>query len=138
MLRSARDGNCAAGFGCRLEGFDVAQRSMRTRIARTSTDLSEPEVVYRRAMAIELSARSFAVIQEPVFKISYANQEVGRCKADLLVNEIAVIEIKAARIIAKEHEAQLLSELRASTHPVGLLLNFGAEPTFKRMVGPPR
>ena len=95
MLRSARDGNRAAGFGCRLEGFDVAQRSMRTRIARTSTDLSEPE-------------------------------------------EIAVIEIKAARIIAKEHEAQLLSELRASTHPVGLLLNFGAEPTFKRMVGPPR
>ena len=59
-----------------------------------------PEVVYRRAMAIELRARGYSVVEEPIFKITYSDQVVGRCKADLLVNEIAVIEIKAARLIA--------------------------------------
>lgn len=47
---------------------------------------------------------------------------------------MVIVEIKAVRILAEEHEAQLLNYLRATPYEVGLLLNFGPKPSFKRRV----
>lgn len=69
------------------------------------------------------------------YKIVYfQNQVVGEYFADLIVNEVVVIELKAVSRLLDEHEAQLLNYLRATPYEVGLLLNFGPKPDFKRKV----
>ncbi len=64
----------------------------------------------------------------------YAGNIVGEYYADLLVEDKVIVEIKAVRELAEEHEAQLLNYLRATPYEVGLLLNFGPKPEFKRKV----
>jgi GxxExxY protein len=59
---------------------------------------------------------------------------VGNFCADLLVNHRAIVELKAARAIERAFEAQLLHYLRATDVEVGLLMNFGPKPEFKRLV----
>lgn len=54
--------------------------------------------------------------------------------ADLLVENTAFVELKAARCLDPAHEAQLLNYLRATEIEIGLLLNFGQKPEFKRLV----
>ena len=57
---------------------------------------------------------------------------MGEYYADLLVNNLVIIEVKATDALAEEHEAQLLNYLKATPYEVGLLLNFGPEPQVKR------
>ena len=57
---------------------------------------------------------------------------MGEYFADLLVAGVVIVEIKAVRTLAPEHEAQLLNYLKATPYEVGLLLNFGPEPQIKR------
>lgn len=73
---------------------------------------------------------------EPQAKINvfYAGGIVGEYKADLLVEDLVIVELKATRVLIAEHEAQLLNYLRATPYEVGLLLNFGIKPEFKRKV----
>ena len=59
---------------------------------------------------------------------------VGDFRADLTVQDKVIVEVKAARAIDPAHEAQLLNYLRATQMEVGLLLNFGEKPEFKRLV----
>jgi GxxExxY protein len=59
---------------------------------------------------------------------------VGDYYADLLVADAVIVEIKAARTLVREHEAQLLNYLKATPYEVGLLLNFGPKPEIKRKV----
>ena len=59
---------------------------------------------------------------------------VGKYYADLLVENKVIVELKAAEAICEEHEAQLVHYLRATELEVGLLLNFGKTPEFKRKV----
>ena len=51
---------------------------------------------------------------------------------DLLVNNLVIVELKAVKMLAEEHEAQLLNYLKATPYEVGLLLNFGPKPQYKR------
>ncbi len=51
---------------------------------------------------------------------------------DILVDNKVIVELKAAKCLAEEHEAQLLNYLKATDIEVGLLLNFGPEPEIKR------
>lgn len=51
---------------------------------------------------------------------------------DLLVENLVIVELKATKQLAEEHEAQLLNYLKATTFEVGLLLNFGPKPEIKR------
>lgn len=60
--------------------------------------------------------------------------EVGDYFAYLIVNEKVIIELKAAEAICQEHEFQLINYLKATEIEVGLLLNFGKNPEFKRKV----
>ena len=58
---------------------------------------------------------------------------MGHFEGDLLVEGCVLLELKAARALDSSHQAQLLNYLRATGIEVGLLLNFGAKPEFKRL-----
>jgi len=62
------------------------------------------------------------------------NHVVGEFRTDLLVEDCLLVEIKATRALTNAHEAQLLNYLRATGIRVGLLLNFGPRPDFRRRV----
>jgi len=59
---------------------------------------------------------------------------VGNFRADLLVNHVALVELKACRTLESAHEAQLLHYLKATETEVGVLLYFGQRPQFRRLL----
>lgn len=92
------------------------------------------EKVYERALAIELRKLGLQVVCQHPIPVHYDGQVVGEFFADVVVNDLVVVEIKAVRTLATEHEAQLLNYLNATSYEVGLLLNFGPKPEVKRKV----
>jgi GxxExxY protein len=92
------------------------------------------EKVYENALFIELRKLGLFVVKQQHIKVYYDGQEVGEYFADLLVENLVIIELKAAEAIIDEHEYQLLNYLKATDKEVGLLLNFGKKPEFKRKV----
>jgi len=88
--------------------------------------------VYENAMRIELTKMGLNVQQQKNIKVFYESDQVGEYFADLFVDQSVIVELKAAENICEEHEAQLLNYLKATDIEVGLLLNFGKEPKFKR------
>ena len=67
----------------------------------------------------------------PVF---FRGHVIGDFKADLIVEGSVIIELKAVRALDPAHEAQLINYLKATNVEVGLLLNFGRKPDFKRFI----
>jgi GxxExxY protein len=67
-------------------------------------------------------------------KVYFKGQEIGNYFADIVVNDVVIIELKAAEVLVEAHEAQLTNYLRATNIEVGLLLNFGKQPQIKRKV----
>ena len=92
------------------------------------------EKVYENALLIELASSRFQVRQQHPIQVLYEKQPVGEYFADLLVNDLVILELKAAEHIREEHVAQLTNYLKATRTEVGLLLNFGYKPEFKRIV----
>ena len=92
------------------------------------------ERVYENALAIELKKSGLQIEQQTPIHVYYQQEIVGKYYADIIVNEIIVLELKAVRKIQKEHEAQLLNYLKATSCEVGLLLNFGPIPKHIRKV----
>lgn len=92
------------------------------------------EKVYENAMAIELKKLGLTCEQQKPIEVFYENQVIGAYFADLIVNDLIIIELKAAETICQSHEAQLVNYLRACNIEVGLLLNFGKEPQHRRRV----
>ena len=90
------------------------------------------EKVYENALVIELRKRNMAVKPQAPITVFYEGEVVGEYFADLLACEAVIVELKAAKVLADEHEAQLLNYLKATPYEVGLLLNFGPEPQVKR------
>jgi GxxExxY protein len=82
------------------------------------------EKVYENAMVIALMDSGLTVVQQAPIQVHFAGRVVGRYDADLLVNDLVIVELKVANAIAPEHEAQLLNYLKATPYEVGLLLNF--------------
>jgi hypothetical protein len=64
----------------------------------------------------------------------YENQVVGDYYADIIVNDLIILEIKAAEGLRDENKAQLINYLKATNKQVGLLFNFGKKPDFKRAI----
>ena len=79
-------------------------------------------------MMLELGKEGLRVEQQASIKVHYGTQIVGEYFADLVVENKVIVELKAARELVKEHEAQLLHYLKATCYEVGLLLNFGIAP----------
>ena len=90
------------------------------------------EKVYENALCIELTDNGLSVIQQRHISVWYANQIVGEYFADLVIEDLVLVEIKAVKALLDEHEAQLLNYLKATPYEVGLLLNFGPKPMQKR------
>ena len=92
------------------------------------------EKVYHNALLIELRKYGLNCNSQLPITVFYDDKEVGFYIADIIVNDCVIIEIKAAEGICEEHEAQLTNYLRATEIEVGILLNFGKTPGFKRKV----
>jgi GxxExxY protein len=90
------------------------------------------EKVYSNALTIELGKLGLPVTQEARIAVYYEDELVGEYQADLLVADAVIVELKAVKKLAKEHEAQLLNYLKATPYEVGLLLNFGPRAEIKR------
>lgn len=92
------------------------------------------ESVYENAIAIALKQAGLLAVQQTPITVRFREQIVGDFRADLLIESAVIVELKAASGIDPAHEAQLLNYLRATEIEVGLLLNFGPKPQFKRLV----
>ena len=73
-------------------------------------------------------------LQQKNIKVFYDNEEIGDYYADLLVDDLVILELKASESFCKEHEAQLINYLKATQIEVGLSLNFGKKAKFKRKI----
>ena len=92
------------------------------------------EKVYERALMIELVRLGCNPVRQQPIEVQYEGEVVGTYFADIVVNESVIIEIKAASALCEEHEHQLINYLKATNMEVGLLLNFGQQPEFKRKI----
>jgi len=92
------------------------------------------EKVYERSLIIELRKLGLECKSQEPMRVFYEEKEVGFYLADILVEDLIVIELKAAVSICEEHEFQLINYLRASEKEIGILLNFGKTPQFKRKI----
>jgi GxxExxY protein len=82
------------------------------------------EKVYERALLRELSLRAIRTAAQVPFAVTYKGQIVGEYYADILVEDMLVVELKCVEHLAKEHIAQCLNYLHASGGSVCLLVNF--------------
>ena len=92
------------------------------------------ESTYAEALAIALGEAGLTAVREVSVPVWFRHHNVGRYFADMLVDGAVLLELKAARNIESAHEAQLLHYLRATEIEVGLLLNFGLRPQFRRLL----
>jgi len=85
------------------------------------------ESVYEKCLLIEIRKRGLkAESQKPII-VEYENEVVGEFKADILVEDIVILELKSIRQITRAHEVQLVNYLVATGKPVGLILNYGEQ-----------
>jgi GxxExxY protein len=92
------------------------------------------ESVYERSMEVALNSMGLKVCRQIDIPVSFRGQRVGVFTADMLIQGCVLLELKAARCLDQSHQAQLLNYLRATEIEVGLLLNFGLKPEFKRLI----
>ena len=92
------------------------------------------EKVYENAMIIELQSLNLQCEQQKNIKVKFKEFIIGDYFADIPVENQIIIELKASEIIRSEHEAQLINYLKATDIEVGLLLNFGKLPQYKRKI----
>ena len=92
------------------------------------------EVIYQRALAIEMKNQNLAFVRELEIPIYYQDIEVGRRRVDFLVDDKILVELKAVAQLEKIHLAQGLNYLEAFKMEIGLLINFGSTKLeFKRL-----
>jgi GxxExxY protein len=82
------------------------------------------EKVYERALLKELDLRGIRTVAQASFAVSYKGQSVGEHFADIMVEDVLVVELKCVERLGNEHTAQCLNYLRASGRRVCLLVNF--------------
>jgi len=92
------------------------------------------EKVYENALVIELKKMGFHISQQYNIKVYYDGVIVGDYFADIIVEDNVIIELKSAESLREEHKFQLINYLKATEKEVGLLLNFGKTPEFKRAI----
>jgi GxxExxY protein len=92
------------------------------------------ESVYRRALKLSLEEKGLKVEAEVPVPVFFGGTNVGDFRADMVVNQTILLELKTAETIIIAHEAQLLNYLRATTLELGLILNFGPKPQVRRLL----
>jgi len=93
-----------------------------------------PEVIYQRALAIEMKKQELVFAKEMVMTIYYEGTNIGTRRVDFFVENQIMVELKAVSQLDDAHLAQAINYLEAYGLPVGLLINFGSKSlTFKRV-----
>ena len=92
------------------------------------------ESVYHRSMMIALAQVGLSAGTSVPLPVFFRGQLVGDFVADIIVERAVILELKATDGLVTANESQLLNYLKASPAEVGLLLNFGPRPKFKRLV----
>jgi GxxExxY protein len=92
------------------------------------------ESTYAEAMVIALEESGLIAAREVSVPVWFRGKKAGEYFADLMVDNVVLLELKTARNLESAHEAQLLHYLRATQVEVGLLLNFGMRPQFRRLL----
>lgn len=94
-----------------------------------------PEVIYQRALAIELEKTGLQFIREFEMPVYYDGRQIGNRKADFFVDNEIMVELKAVITLDDAHLAQALNYLEAYNVKTGLLINFGSKSlVFKRLI----
>ena len=92
------------------------------------------EVIYQRAMEIEMRFQGLKFEREKEMSIFYREYEIGTRRADFFVEDLIMVEIKAIIKLEDVHLAQAMNYLEAYKMEIGLLINFGAKSLeFKRV-----
>lgn len=92
------------------------------------------EKVYEHSLYFELTERGINCTRQHKINVYYKDQQIGFYYADIIVENKIILEIKAADSLCKDHELQLINYLKATEIEIGLLLNFGKQPQFKRKI----
>ena len=92
------------------------------------------EKVYQNAMYFELQSLGYKVEAQKQIKVYFKKQLVGEYYSDLLVEDKVIVELKATELLMNVHVAQIMNYLKGTPIEVGLLLNFGEKPEFKRFI----
>ena len=93
------------------------------------------EVMYQRALEIELPYYGLNFNREFEMPIFYRNQQIGTRRVDFLIDEIISVELKAIIKLEDVHLAQAINYLEAYNLEVGILINFGSKSLeFKRLI----
>jgi GxxExxY protein len=92
------------------------------------------ESTYSEAMSLALIESGLSVVREVPLPVWFRGRKVGQYFADLVIDDIVLLELKATRTLEPSHEAQLLHYLKSTEIEVGLLLNFGPHPQFRRFL----
>lgn len=90
------------------------------------------EGVYHKAMVVALRHAGLKVDSKVPISVYFRGQLIGEFEAVILVEDKVLLELKAARDLDLAHEAQTLNYLRAAPIEIGLLMNFGPKPKFRR------
>ena len=92
------------------------------------------EKVYENSLCVEFERRGILFSQQVPVRVEYCGRLVGDYVADLVVENLVIVEVKAVKTILPSHEAQLVNYLKATGLEVGLLLNFGPSAKVVRKV----
>jgi len=85
------------------------------------------ETVYKNALFVELKGHGLSIQTEVPLKVTYKGYEVGSYRADMIIDNRVIIELKATTALTPMHEVQLVNYLTATGIDDGLLINFGAD-----------
>jgi GxxExxY protein len=92
------------------------------------------ESVYEESLVIALSASGLGLERQVPVPVWFRGQNVGQFRADIMVAGCVLLELKSARVLESAHEAKLLHYLKSTEIEIGLLLNFGPRPQFRRLL----
>ncbi len=92
------------------------------------------EKVYQNAFYLALKEEGYNVKPQQKIDVWFRKKKVGEYFADLIVNDLVILELKAKEFYSEGDEAKLLNYLRGTEIEVGLLFNFGKKPGFIRKV----
>ena len=92
------------------------------------------ESVYQRSLGLALESAGLTVRNYVKIPVWFHGQRVGMFEGDMLVEDLVLLELKSARCLDRSHYTQILNYLRATDIEVGILLNFGLKPEYKRLV----
>jgi GxxExxY protein len=96
------------------------------------------EAVYERSLAMDLEEAGIPFRRQVAIAVLYKGRCAGNYRADLIVPGRLLIEVKSVSTLVPAHDAQLVNYLKATGIPLGLLLNFGPRPQFRRKINLPR